>query len=345
MSITAFKKKSIINYGSKRSGRTHNGYWLPQGPFGHSKTGLQLAIQNQSANGFSINGPTRNVGYIGKSYSMSKSGTPYRGTEPIGWGGKYGNYPSSQLKYHNSSRAVQPVLNVGKVHSSGTQYLYVKPSVLSTKGMLSNKYRRLYYGTYPNNWVQPLYTGNQTDTGSQGLYIQSLASANTCTLDTNNVGTYEGNVSCNNKSTPQFNKEIPTAGLRYNDIARNTRYTKNLYQPTNYTHYNLHITRGCNNPLGEQKPFPYAKHTGSGLLTGGTNSSNVGNACNTSNNYLHPPEWYTRITSNPNVKRYTQTTPFVSSLVEYYPQSTSFLSNKFSPLLSFPNMPKQIKIN
>ena len=305
MSITAFKRKSIINHGSKRSGRAHSGHWLPQGPFGQTKTGLQLAIQHQEPNGFSINGATRNVGYIGRTYNMSKSGTPYRGSHPIGWGGKYGKYPSEQ------SKEVNNILNVGKVHTLGTQYLYVKPSVLSTKGMLANKYRCMYYGTYPNSWVQPIYTGNQTDSGSQGLYIQSLASANTCNLDTNNVGTYEGNVSCNNNSIPQCNKEISTAGLTYNDIVRNTRYTKNLFQPTNYTHYNLSITRGCNNPIGVQKPFPYAKPTGSGLITGGTSKSNGGNSCNTSNNYLSPPEWYTAVTSNPNVKKYTQTTTFL----------------------------------
>jgi hypothetical protein len=128
-------------------------------------------------------------------------------------------------------------------------------------------------------------------------------------------------------------KSLPTTGLTYNEIARNARYTKNLYQPANYTTYNLRITRGCNNPLGEQKPFPYAKPTGSGLLVGGTNSSHVGNACNTSENYLYPPEWYTTITSNPNVKEYTQSTPFISSLVEYYPQSTASLS-KFNAVLA-----------
>jgi hypothetical protein len=300
MSITAFKRKSIINYGSKRSGSAPGGYWLPQGPFGHSTRGLQLAIQNYGPKGFSINGCTRNVGYIGKTYKMSKSGTPYRGNQPIGWGGTYGKYP-----------VVQPVLNSGEVNTLGTQNLYVKPSVLSTKGMLAKKYRWVYNGTYPNNWVQPNYTGNQTDTASQGLYIQNLASANTCNIDVNNVGTYEGYVRCGDKSIQQCNKEIPTAGLKYNDIARNAPYTKHLYQPTNYTNYNLRITRDCNNPIGTQKPFPYAKNTGTGLIVGGTSTANVGNACNSSNNYLSPPEWYTKITSNPNVSELPQTIPFL----------------------------------
>jgi hypothetical protein len=169
MSLTAFKRKSVINYGSKRSGKPPGGIWLPQGPFGHSTRGLQIAIDNPDAVGFSINGGHRNVGYVGKTYKMSKSGTPYRGTHAMGSGGTFGKYPITQ-----------PLLNSQEVDTLGTQYLYIKPSVLSTKGMLDKKYRWAYYGTYPNYWVQPNYTGNQTDTASQWLYIQNLASKNTC---------------------------------------------------------------------------------------------------------------------------------------------------------------------
>ena len=46
MSLTAFKRKSVINYGSKRSGIPPGGYWLPQGPFGHSTQALKDAIHN-----------------------------------------------------------------------------------------------------------------------------------------------------------------------------------------------------------------------------------------------------------------------------------------------------------
>ena len=97
MSLTAFKRKSVINYGSNRSGKGPGGVWLPQGPFGHSTTGLQIAIDNPGPVGFSINGGHRNIGGIGRDMKMSKSGTPYRGTEPIGFGGTYGRYPSAQL--------------------------------------------------------------------------------------------------------------------------------------------------------------------------------------------------------------------------------------------------------
>jgi len=301
MSLTAFKRKSVINYGSKRSGTAPGGIWLPQGPFGHSTTGLQLAIHNPGPVGFSINGGTRNVGYIGKTYKMSKSGTPYRGTQPIGFGGTYGKYPSAQLvgpysgavPNNNTKTVVQPVLNSREVDTLGTQYLYVKPSVLSTKGMLDKKYRWAYYGKYPNYWVQPNYTGNLTDTVSQGLYIQNLAAANTCNLKVNNTAEYEGYVvGCGpTLCTPGRS----TAKFKYNDMARNGPYTKNLDQPVSYQQYNLYLTRGCNNPIGPQKPFPFAVTTGSGQTASGTSITSFANACNTSNIYLTPPAWYTAV--------------------------------------------------
>ena len=302
MSLTAFKRKSVIQYGSKRSGSAPGGVWLPQGPFGHATIALQQALQTYGASGFSINGGHRNVGYIGKTYGMSKSGTPYRGTHPIGFGGTYGKYPSATLVGEYSGAvpnagskqgAVQPVLNSSEVNTMGTQYIYIKPSVLSTKGMLEKRYRWIHNGQYPNYWVQPNYTGNQTDSASQGLYVQNLAAANTCNLKVNNVETYEGyKVGCGpTLCTPGRS----TAMFKFNDMVRNAPYTKTLYQPVSYGQYNLNLTRGCNNPVGPQKPFPFAVQTGTGIKTGGTSITSVGSSCGTSNVYLTPPEWYTRV--------------------------------------------------
>jgi len=310
MSLATFKRKSVINYGSKRSGKGPGGVWLPQGPFGHSTNGLQLAIHNPGASGFSINGGSRSVGGVGRDMKMSKSGTPYRGTEPIGFGGTYGSYPSAQLKgtieanqqfsgaVSNSGSQVppvQPVLNSSIVNTRGNEYLYIKPSVLSTYGMLDKKYRWAYYGTYPNFWVQPNYTGNQSDSASQGLYIQNLASTNTCNLKVNNTETYEGHiVNCGpTLCTPGRS----CARFKYNDMARNSPYTKILGQPVSYGQYNLNLTRKCTNPQGPQKPFPYAVNTGTGIRTGGISMTSVGSSCGTSNTYLVPPAWYTGVTT------------------------------------------------
>ena len=298
MSLATFKKKSVVRYGSNRSARGPGGYWLPQGPFGHATLVLQTAIDNQGMSGFSINGGTRNVGYVGKTYQMSKSGTPFRGEHPIGNGGTYGKYPSAILvgdysgAISNSSKTavVQPVLN-SRVNTSGTQYAYIKPSVLSTKGMLAKRFRWVYNGQYPNFWVQPVYTGNQTDTKSQLLYIQNKASANTCKLKVNNTADYENYIkSC---SPTLCTPGRSTAMFKYNDMVQNSPYTKILGQPVSYTQYNSYITKNCNNPQGEQKPFPFATQTGTGILTGGTSVSRVGNSCGTSDIYLTPPAWYT----------------------------------------------------
>lgn len=236
---------------------------------------------------------------------MSKSGTPYRGMYPVGWGGTVGKYPSATLvgsaetqstgavpNHGSPQAAVQPVLNSRVVDTMGTQYLYIKPSVLSTHGMLDKKYRWAYYGQYPNYWVQPNYTGNQTDTASQWMYIQNKASANTTRLDVNNVGTYEGNFK---KTSPTLcTPGTSTARFKFNDMARNAPYTKTLYQPVSYAQYNLFITRGCNQPLGPQKPFPYAVQTGSSMAAAGTSITNFATGCNTTPVYLAPPEWYIR---------------------------------------------------
>jgi hypothetical protein len=308
MSLTAFKRKSVINYGSKRSGIAPGGYWLPQGPFGHATLALQEALQKFGPVGFSINGGHRNVGGVGREMKMSKSGTPYRGTQPIGWGGTYGKYPSATLVGNTSATgiqstgaipnaqskqdAVEPVLNARIVDTMGTQYLYVKQSVLSTRGMLAKKYRWAWNGQYPNYWVQPNYTGNQTDTASQKLYIQNKASANVCSLKVNDVALYETDFK---KTSPTLcTPGRSTARFKYNDMARNAPYTKTLYQPVSYSHYNLNLTRGCNNPVGAQKPFPFAVTTGSSQSAAGTSITSFASGCNTSNVYLTPPEWYTQ---------------------------------------------------
>jgi hypothetical protein len=263
MSLVAFKKKSVIQYGSKRSGKPPGGYWLSQGPFG--KGGLQY--DNYGPVGFSINGGHRNVGYVGKDSKFSRNGTPFRGTEPLGCGGTFGRYPRPR-----------PVYNDNRVIVLGTQYRYIKQSVLSTRGMLQKKYKWAYNGQYPNNWVQPNYTGNQTESGSQGLYLHDKTTSNMCIKDVNDTETYEGNkIICGPK-----------------ECSNNAPYTKTLYQPLTSSQHTLYIQKKCSTPIGEQKPFPYAVQTGTGILTGGINVSNVGSACNTSNNYLSPPAWYTK---------------------------------------------------
>lgn len=281
MSLTAFKKKSIIQYGTKRSGRTPGGQWP-------AHMGEPFATSYGPV-GFSVEGTHRNVGYVGKTYQMSKQGTPYRGQYPC-WtsGGRASRTPTgSNYAIHN------PVLNVREVEVLGTQAQYVKPSVLSTRGMLHKKYKWAYYGQYPHYWVQPVYSGNQTDSASQGVYLQTLSAAADTVLDVNQ--------NVHNKYNTYIKQGGPTlchttaARFKYNDMASNGPYTKTLYRPIDSSQQTLRIQRPCANPVGPQKPFPFAVNSGSNLGTGGIGGISGGNSgvCTlTRPEYLTPPAWY-----------------------------------------------------
>jgi hypothetical protein len=293
MSLATFKKKSINSSSSatKRSGKATNDYWIYQGPYGR-KGSLSSVIFEASLNGqnfynasnagFSINGSYRNVGAVGGHMRFSKSSTPYRGVYPKGWGGTYGRYPDG---------ANNRVLNINPVTTGvAIQNGIVKPSVLSTKGMLERRFRWINSGQYPNNWVQPIYTGNQTDSSSQGLYIHNKSAANDNWYDVNDPGVYVdyyvrcGSSGCNT---------TPARGYKMNIQQSNAPYTKNLHRPKDSSDYTLRVQRRCQVPVGFQKPFPYAVQTGTGVLRGGINVNNVASACNTSNTVVVPPDWYT----------------------------------------------------
>jgi len=299
MSLATFKKKSINSASSatKRSGKLTNDYWIYQGPYGKkgslssiifkaSLTGPNGTIgdnyYNASNSGFSVTGSNRNIGSVGQSMRFSKSATPYRGIYPKGWGGTRGRYPDGP---NEVSLNIMPVLTKVAVQNAT-----VKPPVLSTKGMLARRFRWINSGQYPNNWVQPDYTGNQTDSASQGLYIQNKSAANYCHYDVNTPEKYVdyfvrgGSTGC---------QTTPARGYTMNIQQSNAAYTKTLHQPKDASDYTLRIQRRCQDPVGFQKPFPYAVQTGTGVLRGGINVSNVANACNTSNTVLTPPDWYT----------------------------------------------------
>ena len=286
MSIATLKKKTTnyMSSATKRSGKPPGGYWLPQGPFGKpgslSSVMLQDAKSHYGPVGFSINGSHRSGGGIGRDMKFSKQGTPYRGEHPIGWGGSAGRY------YH-----AEPVLNAGDgiITVAGNQWEYVKQSVLSTRGMLRKRFKWAYNGQYPNNWVQPVYTGNLTDTASQGQYVHDLSAASDCVIDVNDQAKYVGHiVTCGSTQC----QTTPARGYTMGIMQSNAPYTKTVKIPMDASQQTLRIQRRCANPRPWQKPFPYRVQTGTGILTGGTSVICVGSACNTSNTYLTPPDWY-----------------------------------------------------
>jgi hypothetical protein len=235
MSLTAFKKKSIINYGSNRSGKPPGGIFLPQGPFGKDNTMLKLALQNPAVNGFSINGGHRNIGYVAKSSVFSSNFTPYKGAYAKGNGGCCGNYYN--INHIIPSRVVDTL---------GNQFAYIKPSVLSNYGMLDKKYRWIYYGVYPNNIVSPTGVGNNnlSDNTSQGIYIQNIASSSNCVNDINNSVKYTNHII--NHGPYKCNL---TNGDRYsfNQITSNAPYSKTTKNPLTASQYLLKLQRKCVN--------------------------------------------------------------------------------------------------
>lgn len=292
MSIATLKKKTT-NYMSsltKRSGKPPGGYWLPQGPFGvpGSLTSVMLAdaTKNYGSSGFSLQGSHRSIP-VGQDMKMSKQGTRYRGIHAIGHGGSNGTYFRAE-----------PVLNAGTgiITVKGNQWEFIKPSVLSTYGMLRKRFRWANSGQYPSNWVQPIYTGNQTDSSSQGMYIHDLSAANDCVVDVNDQAKYEGHrVTCGATDC----QTTPARGYTMNLLQANAPYTKTIKIPINSSQQTLRIQRKCSNPKPSQKPFPYRVQTGTGILTGGTSVISVGNACNTSNTTLVPPVWYLKEKGTP----------------------------------------------
>ena len=265
MSLQTMKKKGVINYGSKRSAKGPGGIWLSQGPFGNGSvggsgvggSGLVYTMSAPGPQGFSINGGSRNVGGIGKSMAMSQMGTPFRGQFARGFGGSGGRYFRPQ-----------PLMNSPLVRgiTQGQQSEYIKPSVLSTKGMLEKKYKWINNGQYPNIWVQP-NTGNTnlSQNSSQWLYIQNKAAANVCVTDVNKPEVYEGyRVKCSatgcNTTTARYKS--------YNIMSSAVGYTKTIRIPQTSSQYTLQVQRHCQNPIGRQKPFPFACNGGSGNSSG-----------------------------------------------------------------------------
>ena len=266
MSIQTLKKKAVINNISKRSGKSPGGVWITQGPFGRNN--INSASPSPSIVGFSINGGTRNVGYIGKSSAFSKQGTPFTGQFAKGYGGCSGNYSNPQSVMNS------PII---RCYTQGSQAEYIKPSVLSSKGMIKKRYKWIN-GQYPNYWVQPQSSNdNMANNSSQLVYIQKKAVENDCVIDTNKPEIYIGNCINNNNNCNNSN----------NFINSTRGYTKTLYQPQTSSQHTLRIQRQCVNPIGKLKPFPFSVNN--------NNNSSKGSYAPPAIHTIYyntPPDWY-----------------------------------------------------
>jgi hypothetical protein len=228
------KRKSVILYGSNVSGKPTNGngyLWINRGPFGRNTS--EQSVMSAGTNGFSINGSNRNVGSVGKTYAMSKNGTPFRGVHPYGWGGSGGRYYRAE-----------PVMNAAEVDILGNQWEYNKPSVLSNAGMLRTRFKWIYNGKYPNYVVKDMYGGNLVENSSESVYIGKLASSSVCNLDVNNQAKYSAD--CINNSSGCTNK-LSVVRRTYNDVASQSSYGKPPKVAVDQGTYLLYLTKDCDN--------------------------------------------------------------------------------------------------
>lgn len=275
MSLATFKKKSTNKYSSttKRSGKPPGGIWVTQGPFGPLSSASVSSLINYGSVGFSLEGSRRSIP-VAKNMLFSQQGTKYKGIYPVGHGGSQGRYFQAES-----------VLNAGpaKIEIRGNQHQFIKPSTLSTEGMLRKRFRWIHTGQYPNYWVQPVYTGNQTDTKSQGVYIHNLCAQNDLVVDTNDTEKYIDN--CNPCEKPHSLAKGYTMNLQQ----ATAPYTKTLYVPQDSSQHTLRIQRQCSCQTPQQKPFPYAVSNGTSLGAAGTRVSTGGNSCGTSDYVLRAP--------------------------------------------------------
>ena len=129
MSIVALKRKTAVKYNNMSVNRS---------------------------DGFSLNGGTRSQGYIGQtSLSRSLANTPMRGNVARGHGGCCGGYENGSI--------------VQSGVKSQNDSSVMKKSVLSTKGMLANKFKYIKR-PQPYSSTKPDATINKS---TQGEYIAS----------------------------------------------------------------------------------------------------------------------------------------------------------------------------
>ena len=132
MSLTAFKRKSAALYGPHSS-----------------RGGVALA------GGFSLNGKLRFRGVGETNLIATDVRTPFKGTDPIGFGGgtrcRVRGIRGRATKC-NSHDDYPKAIIYSKCCIPQT---LVKTSTMNTSGMLETRFQGLFHGTYPNTWVKP----------------------------------------------------------------------------------------------------------------------------------------------------------------------------------------------
>jgi hypothetical protein len=268
MSLATLKKKTTnLYYGTKISAKPPGAYWLSQGPFGANATPFSVGTVPFGKVGFSLNGTIRSRSYIGKSYHMSTNGTPFHGIYPQKTQlipGVFSEYPDYQY-----------VPSFNNIAVTGIDYLYNKPTVLTTYGMLRKKFRWAYNGTYPNYWVKGnVNTGNLTDNSSQQVYIDKLKAKTQLRPDTNSEAKFVDYYK--NKGVNCHNNNSIAAGYTYNLQTENGgTYTKTLHVPISSSDYTTLVQKRCAGPYKYQKHYPEGTNGGRCTSDSANNNPNT----------------------------------------------------------------------
>lgn len=138
MSLQVLKKKGIVKYGAKISGKQEINNSLYSIP--HKHLCFINTNTTNSYNGFSLHGNSRNKGRVGNDMKNSKVFTPYRGTYPVGYGKTYNGI------------SIGSNINTNILGNTQT---YFKSPVLTSKQRLNTlkKYDKSLYLTGKNTCV------------------------------------------------------------------------------------------------------------------------------------------------------------------------------------------------
>ena len=231
-------------------------------------------ISGKGTLGFALNGTRRVVGTVGHTnLGKRETRTPFRGTVPMGHGGKLGKY--QEIISYNNELCCSNDTNIIKTSSK-----YNK-GMIETRymGTLHGAYKEPYYDNNGNlvkpliNWVQPIDNGyNQHHT--QGQYIKDVHANNDCVTNfeaylengpyKNAIYNCNGNIACSwhiggkkyitghgvgSSSGGQYAKTLHGKGAISQSDYISGHYLKqknNLPTPKNKAHFPMNLIRnGC----------------------------------------------------------------------------------------------------
>lgn len=159
MSLATLKKRSNTTYRRLSGISSAGGFNVNRTSAGNFGPTFKAATEG---GGFSINGPHRNIGYVGQSMAMSQTYQTHRTVFIPGTGPGTGVYSAKRA----AGGLYGAYYNNPATHICCDLPLYSHPSVMNTRGLLTLKKEKVTH----LNWVQP---DNDHDNHTQSNYIEN----------------------------------------------------------------------------------------------------------------------------------------------------------------------------